>query len=230
MVEYTRRQLGRFLVRENRFAALVELESGVVRVHVPTTSRMRELLLPGAVVWVAACAHPGRVTGHTLLMVQHGEVLVSIDSGAPNRLLDAALRAGQLAEFAGWPTVRREVWRGESRLDFLLTRGEERCWIEAKSVTLVRDGIALFPDAPTARGARHLGELAEARAAGDRAAAVFIIQRNDAHRFAPNQPLDPAFAAALAHAVACGVEVYAYTCRVAPEAMEIAGRVEVKIG
>ena len=99
---------------------------------------------------------------------------------------------------------------GESRLDFLLARDERRCWVEAKSVTLVEDGTARFPDAPTARGARHLAELASAREAGDRAAAVFLIQREDAVRFTPHRALDPHFADAVLDAQRRGVEIYAF--------------------
>jgi sugar fermentation stimulation protein A len=167
------------------------------------------------------------VTAYDLVMAYHGDTLVSIDSRVPNRLLDRALRAGAVPEFAGWDFARGEVTLGESRLDFLLTQGERRCWIEAKSVTLVEDGTALFPDAPTARGARHLRELIAAHAAGDRAAAVFVIQRHDAVRFTPNRATDPDFAAALADAATAGVEIIPYTCTVTPAGISLAERVAV---
>ncbi|MHB9132174.1 MAG: DNA/RNA nuclease SfsA [Armatimonadota bacterium] len=219
----------RFVEKLNRFVAIIDLAGVQVRAHVPTSSRMRELLLPGARVLVANRERPGRATAYDLLMAYLGEELISVDSRVPNRLLDVVLRQGGLPEFAGWAFDRHEVCLGQSRLDFVLTQGERCCWIEAKSVTLVQDGAALFPDAPTLRGARHLGELAIAREAGDRAAAVFIIQRNDAHHLSPNRATDPDFAAALEDALHRGVEVYAYACRVEPEGITIERRVEVRL-
>jgi len=219
----------RFIEKPNRFVAAVECGGEVLHAHVPTSSRLRELLVPDAEVLLVGRPAPGRVTDHDLIMVRAASGLVSVDSRVPNRLLAALLRAGGLPEFAGWPLVRPEVKLGDSRLDFLLSDGTCRCWVEAKSVTLVRDGAALFPDAPTTRGARHLGELARAREAGDRAAAVFIVQRADADRFTPNRALDPGFAQALENAVRRGVEIYAYRCRIAPERISIERRIEVRL-
>ncbi|MHB9105601.1 MAG: DNA/RNA nuclease SfsA [Armatimonadota bacterium] len=219
----------RFIEKPNRFVAAVEMDGGVVRAHVPTSSRMRELLVPGAEVLLVGRPRPGGATQHDLVMVRAACGLVSVDSRVPNRLLGVVLREGGLAEFMGWELVRPEVTLGDSRLDFLLSDGERRCWIEAKSVTLVVDGAALFPDAPTARGARHLGELAKAREAGDRAAAVFIVQRGDADRFTPNRALDPAFALALEDAARRGVEIYAYCCRVEPGSISIERRIPVEM-
>ena len=140
-------------------------------------------------------------------------VLVSVDARLPNPLLADALARGGLPQFAGYTGIRGEAVRGQSRLDFLLTDGGgNRCWIETKSVTLVEDGLALFPDAPTLRGCKHLEELGAAVAGGDRAALVFVVQRPDARCLAPHVAADPAFTAALARAAAAGVEVYAYTC------------------
>jgi len=220
-------QWARFIEKPNRFVATVETDGGVVLAHVPTSSRMRELLTPGAEVLLVGRPRPGGVTQHDLVMVRAACGLVSVDSRVPNRLLGVVLREGGLAEFAGCELVRPEVTLGDSRLDFLLSDGTRRCWIEAKSVTLVQDGAALFPDAPTARGARHLGELARAREAGDRAAAVFIVQRNDADRFTPYRALDPAFALALEDAARRGVEIYAYRCRVEPDCISIERRIPI---
>lgn len=220
-------QWARFIEKPNRFVAAVETEGGTVLAHVPTSSRMRELLLPGAEVLLVGRPRPSGATQHDLVMVRAASGLVSVDSRVPNRLLGVVLREGGLVEFAGWELVRQEATLGESRLDFLLSDGAHRCWIEAKSVTLVVDGAALFPDAPTARGARHLGELARAREAGDRAAAVFIVQRGDANRFAPNRALDPEFTLALEDAARRGVEIYAYRCRVEPGSIGIERRIPV---
>ncbi|OPZ81762.1 MAG: Sugar fermentation stimulation protein A [bacterium ADurb.Bin429] len=214
-----------FLHKPNRFVAVVEAAGETFLAHVPTSSRMRELLAPGAAVWLAPMAGVNRKTAWSLVLARYGETLVSVDSLAPNRLLARALAAGAVPEFAGWALARREAFFGRSRFDFLLARDAAQCWLEAKSVTLVEDGTALFPDAPTARGARHLEELIAARQAGHRAAVLFIIQRGDAVRFSPNRPLDPAFADALSRAVAAGVEAYAYRCSVTLDGIRLGERV-----
>lgn len=190
---------------------------------------MRELLRPGARVLLASRPNPARVTAHSLIMAFTGEELVSVDSGVPNRLLDIAFRQQWLPEFAGWEYVRREVSLGQSRLDFLLAQTDWRCWVEAKSVTLVEQGRALFPDAPTQRGTRHLHELARAHAQGERAAVVFIVQRGDAEVFSPNRATDPEFAAALGEVMHQGIEVFAYTCRVNPQRIEIDRRIRIRL-
>jgi sugar fermentation stimulation protein A len=205
-----------FVKRDNRFRVTVQVEGHRVEAHLPNSGRLRELLLPGRRVLRAAAQAPGRLTSYDLLMVDLEGTLVSIDARMPSRLLYNALQAGRLEEFAGYAEVRREVTYGQSRLDLALEGGPggEQCFIEAKSVTLVKDGVALFPDAPTQRGRRHLGELARARAEGHRAAVVFIVQRDDASRFSPDDEADPAFGQALREAAQAGVEVYAYKCRV----------------
>ena len=221
-----------FVKRDNRFQVTVRVEGQLVWAHLPNSGRLRELLVPGQRVLLAAAQAPGRLTSYDLLLVDLDRTLVSIDARLPSRLLyetlrqvypersrraqDEALQAGLLEEFAGYAEVRREVTYGQSRLDLALDGGPDggRCFIEAKSVTLVEDGVALFPDAPTQRGRRHLGELARARAEGHRAAVVFVVQRDDATRFSPHDKADPAFSQALREAAQAGVEVYAYKCRV----------------
>ena len=213
-----------FVRRDNRFRVTVRVEGHLVWAHLPNSGRLRELLVPGRRVLLAAARAPGRRTAYDVLMVDLDGTLVSIDARLPSRLLyealrqaqDKALQAGRLEEFAGYAEVRREVIYGQSRLDLVLEGGPdgERCFIETKSVTLVEDGVALFPDAPTQRGRRHLDELARAGAEGYRAAVVFVVQRDDAIRFSPHDGADPAFGQALREAAQAGVEVYAYKCRV----------------
>jgi sugar fermentation stimulation protein A len=205
-----------FVKRDNRFRVTVRMEGHPVWAHLPNSGRLRELLVPGRPVLLAAAQALGRLTPYDLLMVDLDGTLVSIDARMPSRVLYEALQAGRLEEFAGYAEVRREVTYGQSRLDLVLERGPDdgRCFIEAKSVTLVEDGVALFPDAPTQRGRRHLGELARARAEGHRAAVVFVVQRDDATSFSPHDEADPAFGQALREAAQAGVEIYAYKCRV----------------
>lgn len=216
---------GVFQARPNRFIALVELHGAVRRCHVPNTGRLRELLLPGAVVWCQFHPEPGRKTAWTLLAVEHRGTVVNIDSQVPNRLAADFVRSGGLGLVPD--LVKPEQTFGDSRLDLYYEAGSVRGFAEVKGVTLNEDGVARFPDAPTERGVKHLHSLVRAVEAGYRAAALFVIQRCDVARFEPNQARDPAFARALREAAAQGVEVRALTCTVTPGALEITGEVPV---
>ena len=204
----------RFIQRLNRFAALVDMDGDEVMVHVANTGRMRELLTPGRTVLLRPAAKPERKTAFDLMLVDLGFALCSTDSRLPSRLVEEAFLYGRLEQFAGYQEARREVTFEESRFDLMLSSDEGICYVETKSVNLVEDRVALFPDAPTERGRKHLGTLVKAVAAGHRAAAFFVIQRQDADAFRPHPTADPAFAEALRDAKAHGVEVYAYNCRV----------------
>lgn len=205
---------GTFVARDNRFRATVMVAGRRTAAHVPNSGRLHELFSPGCPVLLASASAPHRLTEYDLLMVRLGSRLVSLDARLPGQLFQEAVLAGSLPEFAGYDQVEREVVLGRSRLDLRLRGGKGVCWVEAKSVTLVERGTALFPDAVTVRGRRHLEELSRVLAAGDRAAVVFVVQRDDAERFTPHEESDPAFAAALRQAANAGVEVYAYACRV----------------
>lgn len=215
---------GIFLERLNRFVARVELEEGGRRlVHVASSGRMAELLVPGAKVVIRGEGHPGKKTAGRLAMVEHRGVWVSVDTSVPGQVLRRAFAEGQVPAFAAYTDVRPEVPFGESRIDFLLT-GQDLppCLVEVKSVTSVLrdpDGawVARFPDAPTDRGRRHLHELAEAAGRGYRAAVFFLAQRQDAEAFGPWDEIDPAFGEALRAVAKQGVEVHAWRLRVSPE-------------
>jgi sugar fermentation stimulation protein A len=131
-------------------------------------------------------------------------------------------------DLQNYPTIKREVPLGQSRIDYCLS-GPDRlpCWLEVKSVTLVTEKTARFPDAPTARGRRHLDELSRAVLDGDRAAVLFIVQRDDARRFTPNDKADPEFGSALRHAASIGVEIHALSCRVSLESITVDGPIPV---
>jgi sugar fermentation stimulation protein A len=190
---------------------------------------LSELLLPGRRVLLAEARAPHRVTDYDLLLVQSPETLVSVDARLPNRLFAEALKAGTLAEFAGLRISSPEFRYGASRLDFLLQgdRSAETCLVEVKSVTLVRDGVAYFPDAVTHRGRRHLAELRRACQEGRRAAVVFVIQRQDARAFSPHDESDPHFGELLRAVAGDGVEAHAYTCLVSAEEIVLNVRVPV---
>lgn len=218
---------GRFRKRLNRFLAEVEIAGAVERCHVKNTGRLAELLLPGAEVWCECHDDPNRKTAFSLLLVRAGEKLVSIDSQAPNRIAYHYAMEGGLG-FAP-DSVRREVTRGDSRFDLCCTLGEKTVFTEVKGVTLVKDGIAMFPDAPTERGTKHLRGLLQAVRDGCEASVLFVIQRSDVSSFMPNETNDPAFAAALREAAAGGVRVMAVSCHVTETGMKTAAPVPVRL-
>ena len=205
---------GRFMRRLNRFAALVDVDGVETLAHVANSGRMRELLVEGYRVLLKSVAGDHRKTAFDLVLVDLGHALASVDARLPNLLVYEALEQARLAPFAGYGRILREVTYGESRLDLALEGLAGTCYIETKSVTLVVDGVGLFPDAPTIRGTKHMGSLSKAVAAGHRAAAVFVVQRDDAQALAPNDKADPEFGVALRQAVSRGVEVYAHGCQV----------------
>lgn len=217
-----------FVARRNRFVGEIELGGERALAHVPSSGRMAELLRPGARVYVAGQTRPGVKLKYRILLADYGGVLVSVDSLLPNRLALRALQSGCLPDLAGCSVIKPEAAFGQGRFDFLI-RGPagEECFIEVKSVTLVEEGVALFPDAPSERGARHMEELAAARRDGYRAAVLFVIQRADAHCFRPNRPRDPRFSEELSRAASAGVEVLAYRCRVSLGEVVLDGPVPV---
>lgn len=222
----------RFLERPNRFLATVELHGDVVESHLPDPGRLSALLVRGRRVWVRPEHARNRKTGHTLVLVEatDGE-LVSVVTTLPNQLVEEALREGRISELAGLAILQREYGWGRSRFDFLLgAPTEERMLLEVKSVTWVEGDRALFPDAVTARGARHLRELAKARRAGLRSGVVFVVQRRDAESVSAARARDPAFATALESAVSEGVEVYGYRCAVSRVEARLTAPLRVRIG
>ncbi len=222
-----------FVQRDNRFRATVRLKDGrLVAAHVPNSGRLHDLFVPGRPVWVHPAPRPGRKTPYDLLLVQMPTALVSVDARLPNPLFREAWQAGLFADWlpAAEPwQVRAEPASPGGRLDFCLrhARTGQRVWVETKSVTLVERGVAMFPDAPTARGRRHLEELAQRVAQGERAAVVFVVQREDAHAFRPHPTADVAFPDALRAAARAGVEVYAYACQVTLAEITIHRRIAV---
>lgn len=221
---------GRFLRRLNRFAALVEVAGRRELVHVRNSGRLHELFTPGRRVLLDPARTAGRRTRFTLALVHLPSGWVSADAHLPNALVEEALCRKAVPGFRGYRFLRREPVIGRNRADFLLARGGRECLLEVKSVTLVEEGTALFPDAPTVRGRMHLEHLIAARRRGLGAAILFVIQRSDATAFAPNRTADRAFADALCRAAGAGVRIGAMTCRVSPEGVRLAGAVPVRMG
>jgi sugar fermentation stimulation protein A len=189
---------------------------------------MRELLQKDTRVLLTPKAGPGRKTDYDMSLVNLGHALVSTDSRMPPALVEEAFAEGRLDQFSHYTWSRREITFSHSRLDMVMGNGGF-CYLEMKSATLVEDGVALFPDAPTSRGVRHMDALAQAVGEGHRAAVIFVVQREDAHAFSPNDRADPLFGSALREAQAAGVEVYAYRCRVSPEEIVLAKQLPVSI-
>lgn len=222
-MHYRQVEKATFLARPNRFIAHVELAGEQVVCHVKNTGRCRELLVPGAEVWLEKGSNPGRKTAWDLIAVQKDAHLINMDAQAPNKVF---------AEWAAqWEpeltALHSEVTYGQSRLDFCLETPRGLHYVEVKGVTLEERGHTRFPDAPTERGIKHLQELMRAAAEGHRASAVFVIQMEDVTDFAPNDDTHPAFGAALREAAKAGVQVVAVNCHVTPDSLEILGPVPV---
>lgn len=204
-----------FLERPNRFIAHCTVDGRLETVHVKNTGRCRELLVPGTTVYLEKSSNPNRKTAYDLVTVETPFGLVNMDAAAPNQVAGELLRAGAILSS---PTlVRPEVRFGASRLDFYAENDRQRLFVEVKGVTLRQGEWAVFPDAPTVRGAKHMGELVQAVAQGYRAMALLIVQMGGCTAFRPNRETDPAFCRALRDARAAGVEVRAVDCRVTPD-------------
>ena len=216
---------GTFLRRPNRFIAHVQTKNGLEICHVKNTGRCAELLVPGAEVTLAVGKNPGRKTRCDLVAVQKGSLYINMDSQAPNRAAAEALPR----LFPGLTLLRPEAAFGASRLDFYLERGDKKTFVEVKGVTLEENGLALFPDAPTERGVKHLKELENCLKAGFGAAVLFVIQMQGVTCFSPNRKTHPAFAEALTHAQKAGVQVMAYDCIVTPDSMTVRDPVPIQL-
>ncbi len=204
-----------FIDRPNRFVAHVLLDGRRETCHVKNTGRCRELLLPGATVWLCRSDNPGRKTAFDLVAVEKGPRLINIDAQAPNAVFSEWARAGHF--LPDLTLVRPEQTWGGSRFDFYYETPSQRGFVEVKGVTLEENGVAAFPDAPTERGLRHVEELTACVAAGYQAHLFFVIQMADIRAFRPNDRTHPAFGAALR--AADGVRLHAHLCRVTPESL-----------
>ena len=209
---------GRLVQRYKRFFADLVLDDGrEITAHCPNPGAMLGGNLPGQGAWVSWSDDPKRKLPWTLQLVEADGGLVGVNTMLPNRLVAEALAAGAIPELAGYAAVRPEVRYAEaSRVDFLLTHPDRApCWLEVKNVHLSRTpGLAEFPDCVAARSTRHLADLAAQVAAGDRAVALFVVQREDCQAFSACADLDPAFATGLSAAARAGVEVLVYACEV----------------
>ena len=217
-------QEGRLLRRYKRFLADVELPGGEqVVAHCPNTGRMTGCDEAGSRVWLRFSDDPKRKLAYSweLLETAQGD-LVGIYSARANQLLGEALAAGQVLELSGYSDIRPEVKVGDSRIDFCLAEGSSKCYVEVKSVTLLEaNGLGLFPDAVSSRGQKHLRDLMVLRAQGHRAVLFFCAQHSGIRQIAPADAIDPVYGALLREALANGVEVLAYGCRISPQGINL---------
>lgn len=201
---------GRLERKVNRFIAEVLINGIKEEVHIKNTGRLKELLKPDTKVLQELSDNPNRKTKFSLIAADKNGSWVNIDSQAPNAVAFEALKAGEIAEFGLVQTVKREVTFGDSRFDLYFEKDNQKGFIEVKGVTLEKNGIALFPDAPTSRGTKHVLELIKAVQEGYTAAILFVVQMKGCSSFAPNIEMDNGFADALLQASRQGVQILAY--------------------
>lgn len=202
---------GIFLERPNRFLVIFEKDGKSFKAHLRDPGRLKELLIPGTPLLLrAAQKSTHRKTGYDVVAVWKDEIWVLINSGFHSDLAEELIENGLVPEFSGYKVIKREYTYGKSRIDFFLG-GKEEMLLEVKGCTLVEEGWAKFPDAPTERGKRHVEELNRAKKEGFKAVILFLIIREDAQVFSPNWGMDPDFAAVLKQASQKGVKLVAYT-------------------
>ena len=212
---------GIFKNRPNRFIAEVEVDGKLEIAHVPNTGRCKELLVDNAVVWLKPSDNPNRKTKFSLHFVENKGVLVSLYSQQANSIAYDAIINGKIKELSGYDFHQREKTVDNSRIDIYLANENEECYVEVKGVTLIVDGEARFPDAPTERGAKHLKELMKLKKEGNRCCVFFLIQHPVGKFFRPNWENDPVFSQTLNEAFEAGVEILVYRCDNQLEGIEL---------
>lgn len=215
---------GTFVSRPNRFVARVLVDGEEVVCHVKNTGRCRELLIPGTRVWLKREENPARKTPYSLITVEKEGRLVNLDSQAPNKAAFEWVARTMKPEL-----LLREKTYGNSRFDLYFEYNGKRCFMEVKGVTLEENGVALFPDAPTGRGVKHIYELADCVKSGYEAYLLFVIQMKGVHEFRPNDRTQPEFGEALRMARAAGVKILAVDCAVTEHSMEIDEKIAIEL-
>lgn len=216
-----------FRSRPNRFVAKVELGGKEETVHVKNTGRCRELLIPGRTVWLEKSSNPARKTQYDLVAVDKDGLMVNVDAQAPNKVFAEWAKAGNFVPSLA--LLRPETTWGSSRFDFYWEAGGEKGFVEVKGCTLENNGHAMFPDAPTQRGVKHLRELAAAQREGYTCAVCFVLQMKGCHTFSPNRETHPEFARVLKEAAETGVQVLAIDCKVTPDTLVMDAPVPVRL-
>lgn len=230
-MQYSNVTEGRFLSRPNRFIAQVTVDGREETVHVKNTGRCRELLIPGCRVYLEESANPARKTRYDLIAVEkqreNGALLVNMDSQVVNAAAEEWLRRGNL--FPEAALIRREVRYGASRFDFCMEHGGRKAFLEVKGVTLEHDGVASFPDAPTERGIKHIGELISCMEEGYEAYILFVIQMKGIKEFRPNDERHAAFGEALRRAKNAGVNIIAMDAVITPDSIIVDSEIPIQL-
>lgn len=204
-----------FLRRPNRFQAYVILNEEEIMVAVPNTGRCREILTEGTTVILREGKNPSRKTKYDLIAAYKDDKLINIDSQAPNKVVEEALRNNKIEKLNKYKNIQREKTFGSSRFDFKLTDDyNNEYYLEVKGVTLEEDGKTMFPDAPTERGARHLMELVDVKSSGRDAGVLFLIQMDSVRSFSPHDVMDKTFGEALRYAKSKDVDIFAFQCNI----------------
>jgi sugar fermentation stimulation protein A len=215
---------GIFLSRPNRFIAKVMVNQEEIIAHVPNTGRMSELLIPGIRVVLAWTPTPHRKTDYSLILVKKNNFFISVNSILANQIAyEYLFNQPEITQ------LRREVTYGNSRFDLAFYRGGRLAYYEVKSVNLVVSGIAVFPDAPTERGSKHLKELIKAHHEGYQTGVIFVVQRSDAKAFQPNYQTDPKFSRLLGQCHSLGMDIRALSCDIDGVNIEVIGELPVSV-
>lgn len=233
-MKYEKIVSARFLSRPNRFVAIVNHNSNEISVHVKNTGRCHELLVPDSVVYLEDFSYRQgkRKLLYDLIAVRKGDLLINMDSQAPNKVAGEALKNGsiKLLDMSELTIIRPEKVYGDSRFDFYIEdKNGEKGFVEVKGVTLENDGIASFPDAPTERGVKHMKELVKAMENGYHSYVLFVIQMSKIKLFTPNDATHREFGDALRYAAEKGVHILAYECAVTPDSLEMTKTVPIEL-
>ena len=222
---------GTLVRRYKRFLADIELEDGsTITAHCPNSGSMKGCANPGSRVYISRSPNPARKYPFTWELVEADGFWAGINTGLPNHLVREAIESGAVIELQGYETIRPEVAYGEhSRIDLLLESPSQRCFVEVKNVTLVEAEQALFPDAVTTRGQKHLNELMRVVREGDRGVIFFTVQRGDGTSVSPADAIDPEYGRLLRLAMKSGVEALAYRALVTPEEILLTERLPVVV-
>lgn len=221
---------GRLIKRYKRFLADVRLDDGsVVVAHCTNSGSMKSCLETDAEVYLSPASDPRRKTKFTWEMIRINNGWVGINTSLPNQLVFEAVKNDEISEMSGYNRVKREVVFGDSRFDVFAENETEKCFIEVKNVSMKEGRYALFPDAVTTRGKKHLQTLMDVKKSGMRAVMFYVIQRADVEIFAPAREIDPQYAEALKNAANAGVEIFAMVARVSPDGIWLSERLPVEI-
>ncbi|PAB61059.1 DNA/RNA nuclease SfsA [Anaeromicrobium sediminis] len=227
-MKYKSIKIGEFVDRPNRFISHVAIDGEIETVHVKNTGRCREILENGVRAILEKAENPNRKTKYSLVAAyKENKTLINIDSQITNKVIYEALDENKVEELQDLDYVKREAKKGNSRFDLYYEKGNSKGYVEIKSVTLEKDGMSMFPDAPTERGRKHVYELIDLLDEGYENYILFLIQIEDIKKFTPNVEMDPKFSEALKIAKDKGVNILAYNCIVKEDELIINDKVEV---